>query len=343
MPGLLLYSLWGGHQLSPDLSGENGMKILVIGGTGHIGSYLVPRLVQAGHQVQVVARNPQPQYTDSHLSWPRVEWISADRRSEEEAGSWADRMKSIKADVVVDLICYSPEQNRLMVDAFKGRISHFLHCGTIWSYGPSEKVPYEESFPRKPVTDYGIQKAQIEADLCSLYQTEGFPTTVIHPGHISGRKWLPIDPQGSRDGVGVYRKLAHREKIQLPDLGLATLHHVHGDDVAQLFQLAIDQREQALGESFSAVAPYAMSLLGCCWFVASLFAREPELEFVPLSQLGQFVGETSAQIIHDHVIHSPCSSIAKGQKLLGYQPRFTTEQIFIESIEYLLESKQLEI
>jgi len=67
------------------------------------------------------------------------------------------------------------------------------------------------------------------------------------------------------------------------------------------------------------------------------------LEFVPLSQLGQFVGETSAQIIHDHVIHSPCSSIAKGRKLLGYQPRYTTEQIFVESIEYLLESNQLEI
>ena len=319
------------------------MKILVIGGTGHIGSYLVPRLVQAGHQVQVVARNPQPQYTDPHLSWPQVEWITADRRSEEESGAWTERMQNIQADIVVDLICYSPEQNRLMVDTFKGRISHFLHCGTIWSYGPSEKVPYEESFPRKPVTDYGIKKAQIEADLSSLYQTEGFPATVIHPGHISGRKWLPIDPQGSRDGVGVYRKLARRGKVHLPDLGLATLHHVHGDDVAQLFQLSIAQREQTLGESFSAVAPFAMSLLGCCHFVASLFGQEPELEFVPLSQLGQFVGETSAQIIHDHVIHSPCSSIAKGRKLLGYQPRYTTEQIFVESIEYLLESNQLEI
>ncbi len=35
------------------------MRILVVGGTGHIGSYLVPRLVLSGHEVKVVARNPR--------------------------------------------------------------------------------------------------------------------------------------------------------------------------------------------------------------------------------------------------------------------------------------------
>ena len=86
-----------------------------------------------------------------------------------------------------------------------------------------------------------------------------------------------------------------------------------------------------------------MSLLGCTRFVASLFGKEPQLEFVPLPRMEEFVGKQSAQIIHDHVIHSPCSSIAKGQKLLGYNPRYTTERIYVESIEYLLESGQLEI
>lgn len=34
------------------------------GATGHIGSYLVPRLLRAGHEVTVVARNPQPRYVE---------------------------------------------------------------------------------------------------------------------------------------------------------------------------------------------------------------------------------------------------------------------------------------
>ncbi len=319
------------------------MRVLVVGGTGHIGSYLVPRLLQAGHQVIVVARHAKPQYTPEPLGWPQVHWVVADRRAEEEAGTWQQRMESIDADIVIDLIAFTPQQNRSMMDAFGGRIDHFLHCGTIWAYGPTERAPYEEHHPRRPTTQYGIDKAQIEVDLVTAWREEGFPATIIHPGHISGRRWLPIDPQGSRNGVGVYERLAAQEPLHLPDLGLATIHHVHGDDVAQLFHRSIDRREQSLGQSFSAVAPYAMSLLGCCRSVAALFGTEPNLAYVPLPDLRAIVGDESFAIIESHVVHSPCSSIDKGRRLLGYEPRYTTEQIFAECIEHLLESGQLKI
>ena len=319
------------------------MRILVIGGTGHIGSYLVPRLVRGGHDVQVVARNPKPQYTDSRLGWRQVEWIVADRRAEEADGTWRSRMAALDVDVVMDLICFTPEQNRVMVEAFEGRVRQLLHCGTIWAYGPADRRPYRESDPRNPIGDYGRMKAQIESDLWELHQMRGFPATVIHPGHISGRKWLPIDPQGTRNGVAVYEKLARGETVHLPGAGRETIQHVHGDDVAQQFERAMARREDALGQSFSAVAPYALSLVACCQVVASLFGREPKLEFVPLESLGEYIGEQAAGTTADHVHHSPCASIEKAQRLLGYEPRYTIEQIYAESIEFLLESGQLTI
>ena len=319
------------------------MKVVVIGGTGHIGSYLVPRLVMGGHDVSVVARTPRPQYTDPRLAWPAVDWIVADRTAEEGAGQWQRRMQSIDADVVMDLIAYTPEQNRLMMEAFDGRARHFLHCGTIWAYGPSGRTPYREHYPRKPTGSYGKMKVAIENDLYERHRATGFPATVIHPGHISGRKWLPIDPQGTRNGVDVYRKLAQAEVVHLPKHGRETIHHVHGDDVAQLFELAMDQRQRSLGESFSAVAPYAMSLVGCCDHVAGLFGQRPNLEFVSMEKLADILGEEAIAATREHVRHSPCSSIEKGQRLLGYAPRYTTEQIYTECIEYLLESGQLEL
>ncbi|MBI2299683.1 MAG: NAD-dependent epimerase/dehydratase family protein [Armatimonadetes bacterium] len=318
------------------------MKVLVIGGTGHIGSYLVPRLVRSGHEVTVVARRPAPQYTHERLAWPLVTWVVADRSAEEQAGTWTARMASLDAEAVMDLICYTPEQNRVMVEAFAGRTAHFLHCGTIWAYGPPDRLPYRESDPRRPIDDYGIQKAAIEAELIRLYQTEGFPATIIHPGHISGRRWLPIDPQGTRDGVGVYGKLARGEPVPLPEPGLQTLHHVHGDDVAQLFELALTHRAQALGESFSAVAPYALTLLACCRCVAGLFGREPNVELLPHDEVARRMGDGWLCTL-DHLLHSPCCSIEKGQRLLGYQPRFTTEEIYAEALDHLLESGQLVI
>jgi len=316
------------------------VKILIIGGTGHIGSYLVPRLVLSGHEVKVVARNPSPQYTDPRLGWSTVGWIVADRAAEERDGTWKTRMESLDADVVIDLICYTPEQNRIMVEAFEGRIRHFLHCGTIWAYGPPDRTPYSESNPRKPITDYGKNKATIEADLTDRYRTTGFPATIIHPGHISGRRWLPIDPQGTRNGVGVYRKLAHGETVHLPQFGRETLHHVHADDLAQLFESAMIHRQVSLGESFSGVAPFAMSLVACCGFVARLFGREPRIEFAAHEEMERVLGAAWG-ITKDHIDHSPCCSIEKAQRLLGYCPRYTTEQIYVECLEHLLERGQL--
>jgi nucleoside-diphosphate-sugar epimerase len=319
------------------------MRVLVIGATGHIGSYLVPRLVQRSHAVVGVARHPRPQYTDARLGWSEVEWVVADRDAGESDGTWRQRLAKIDVDVVMDLLCYRPEQNRQMYEAFKGRIQHFIHCGTIWAYGPPETVPYEEHFPRKPISQYGVDKANIEEFLLRKYREEGFPATIIHPGHISGRKWLPIDPQGTRNGVKVYEHLATGREVCLPEMGLATLHHVHGDDVAQLFELAMTRREAALGQSFSAVAPYAMTLVGCCNSVTGLFGRKPNLKFLSLDQYRKAVGEENYEITLEHITHSPCASIEKGRRLLGYSPRYTTEQIYRECLEYLLEQGQLTI
>jgi uncharacterized protein YbjT (DUF2867 family) len=36
------------------------MKIVLIGGTGHIGGYLVPMLVADGHRVTVISRTASP-------------------------------------------------------------------------------------------------------------------------------------------------------------------------------------------------------------------------------------------------------------------------------------------
>lgn len=319
------------------------MNILIVGGAGHIGSYLTPRLTAAGHKVRVVARHAKPHYGNPQLGWQDVEWIIADRKKEEKDPSWLNRMTDIETDIVIDLICYQPEQNRIMMQAFAGRIEHFLHCGSIWAYGPAIRTPFQESYPRNPISTYGRNKAYIEAELIDAFQKDGFPATIVHPGHISGREWLPIDPQGTVDGVGIYKKLAHEQTVHLPNTGLATLHHVHADDVAQMFERSVLRRQAALGEAFSTVAPYALTLLGCCECVATLFGKKPNIEFVPLAQLQEILGEKPFATTKTHVEHSPCAAIDKAKRLLGYQPRYTTEQIYHECLAYLLETGELTI
>jgi nucleoside-diphosphate-sugar epimerase len=310
------------------------MRILIVGGTGHIGGYLVPRLLAEGHAVSVIARNPRPRHAIEPRSWAPVNWIIADRSQEEKSGAWATRLKSIETDVVIDLMAFTPEQNTLMMNAFAGRIRHFLHCGTIWAYGRPARVPYSESDPRRPLSDYGTKKAQIEADLLERCAKSAFPGTIIHPGHICGWGWLPIDPQGTRNGTEVYRHLATEETVYLCDHGRPTIQHVHADDIARLFQLSIENPRAAVGESFSAVASCALTLEACCEAVAGIFGKKPRLEFVSRDVFREKLG-AAAEATFEHADHSPCSSNAKAARLLGHTPRYTIEDIYREGIQWM--------
>ena len=98
----------------------------------------------------------------------------------------------------------------------------------------------------------------------------------------------------------------------------------------------------SLGESFNGVAPYAMSLVACCDFVARLFGREPNIEFAAHDQMEEILGP-AWRTTKDHIDHSPCCSIEKAQRLLGYRPRYTTEQIYVECLEHLLEEGALAV
>ena len=62
-------------------------RIVVIGATGHVGTYLVPRLVRAGHDVVALSRGEREPYSPAP-EWAFVERISVDREAEDAAGTF---------------------------------------------------------------------------------------------------------------------------------------------------------------------------------------------------------------------------------------------------------------
>lgn len=309
------------------------MKIIVIGGSGHIGTYLTPLLVETGHDVISVTRSQRKPY-QSRGEWRWVQQVVLDRVSAEASGEFGAKIRELNGDAVIDLICFSPESARHLVDALRGHVQHFVHCGTIWVHGPSIEVPVTEEQPRKPFGDYGCRKAAIEDYLLMEARLRDFPATVLHPGHIVGPGWVPLNPAGNFNPQ-VFENLACGKEVALPNLGRETVHHVHAADVAQAFARAIANRSAAVGESFHVVSPAAVTLYGYAQTVAAWFGREANLRFLAWDEWQKTVTETEAAVTWDHIAHSPNCSIRKAERLLDYRPRYSSMQAVREAVEWL--------
>jgi nucleoside-diphosphate-sugar epimerase len=316
------------------------VRVVLLGATGHIGTWLVPRLVRDGHDVIAVSRGGRSPYHDAD-EWRHVPSVVIDRRAAEQDGSYGSRVAALEPNVVIDLICFEMATARQLVKALRGRVELFLHCGTIWVHGVPKSCPYDETAPREPFGDYGIQKAAIERYLLDE-AAKGFPAAILHPGHISGPGWAPINPAGNLDSR-VFARLARDEPVALPGDGMSRLQHVHADDVAQAFALAVAQRDRAIGEAFHVAAREPVTLRDYAAEAAGWFGRQANLTFAPWHEWSTeaALSAEDVRITDDHVRHSPCASIEKASSRLGFQPRYTAVGAARDAVTWLVENGRL--
>lgn len=258
-----------------------------------------------------------------------------DRAAEEAAGTFGVKVRALEPDCVVDLTAYTLESTRQLVEALRGSIQQLLHCGTIWVHGPSIETPVTEEQPRKPISEYGVQKAAIEAYLLKEARVRQFPAVVLHPGHLVGTGWIPLNPAANFN-PSVFSDLAAGREMALPNLGRETLHDVHADDVAHAFINAMANWWQACGESFHVVSPAAVSMAGYAESVASWFGRDAHIRFLPWNEWRSTVSEKDAKVTWDHIARSPACSIRKAERLLDYRPRYRSLEAVRESLTWLV-------
>lgn len=306
------------------------MRVIVIGATGHVGSYLVPKLVNQGFDVVAISRNQQAPYNENP-AWLSVTSVTLDREYLERAGRFGQEVSALNPDIIIDLICFTLESAQQLVEAVKDKVKHFLHCGTIWVHGDSREVPAKESQPKRPLGEYGKNKAKIESYLYDEYVFQQFPSTVIHPGHIVGPGWTPLNPAGNFDDK-FFLDIAQGNEVTLPNLGLETLHHVHADDVASLFMQAIMHRKNALGESFHAVSNQALTLKGYTHALADWFMKPAKIKYLPINEMKTFLNEQDFNATIEHISHSSNCSNFKAQKMLAFNAKYTSIEAIQESL-----------
>ncbi len=164
---------------------------------------------------------------------------------------------------------------------------------------------------------------------------------VLHPGHISGPGWPVITPAGNLDPAA-WTALATGQPLALPDHGLGVLHHVHADDVAQAFELALSC-PAAVGGSFHVVAAQAMNQRGLAAGAAGWFGREPVLDFVGWDEFTRRAGPEHAEVTREHTFRGIAASIDRARQVLGYAPRYTSLDALREALAWLAANGQADI
>ena len=91
------------------------MKVLVIGASGHVGSYLVNALVKDDHEVYAVMRGNRKPYEYDENIWSKVKVFYMDR----ETLYTSDIFDEIMPDAVCDMIAYDVDGVKKILSKIK--------------------------------------------------------------------------------------------------------------------------------------------------------------------------------------------------------------------------------
>ncbi len=276
------------------------MKVLVTGAAGFINGYLVPDLLEAGHDVVGVDNfSKYGRLAKSYDDHPRYSFVEGDAKDADLLHRLAaDCDQLVAAAAMIGGISYFhefaydllAENERILASTFDAAIAAF-RAGTLRRViVVSSSMVYESAtiFPTPegaqltsppPISTYGFQKLASEYFAKGAWEQFGLPYTIVRPFNCVGI--------GERRAVRDTDVMSGNVKLALshvvPDLVLKVLkgqdplhilgdgsqvrHYTYGGDLAHGIRLAMES-PMAVNEDFNlstARSTTVLELAECIW------------------------------------------------------------------------------
>jgi nucleoside-diphosphate-sugar epimerase len=307
------------------------MKVCVIGGTGHVGRFLVPTLVREGYDVTVTTSGHTP--VGKEPEWSKVKFQQG--RYLRNDKKWYDLIAGIGCDVLIDILGTDVPG---VYQATRKTCKHLIACGSVWMFGPPLTVP------TPPETQGPCQFEEYTLRYKELHQikkqakSDGVAFTAVMPPNICGPGKVPIDALGGRD-VQVHQAMKEGKPVYLPEGCNTLVGPCDTADIADIFALAVAKRDKAADEIFNAGAAYALTSPKLMETFGDIYRTRIPCEFVSMDK---YINEILPDVGSNyHFLHHMCPDISKTQIKLGYQPKYTPEETLQRAIEWMYEEKLL--
>ena len=226
------------------------MKVLVTGGAGFIGSHLVDRLVQEGHEVVVVDNlstgkrrnlNRAARFFKLDIQSGGLERVFRNERPNlvMHLAAQMDVRKSVEDPIFDAQVNVLGTLNVLQQSIKHGvrKVVFSSSGGAI--YGEQEIYPAPESHVTRPLSPYGISKLCGEQYLSYYQRVNGLQIVSLRYANVYGPRQ---DPEGEAGVVAIFiQKLLNNEQAIVNGNGRQTRDFVYVEDVVEANLAAMGQ------------------------------------------------------------------------------------------------------
>ncbi len=255
------------------------MNILIIGGSGHVSGAVANTALSKKWNVWTVTRGTRPVPAG-------VNSLIADRHDHYAMESAVSK-PGVKWDMVVDCICFKPEEMRQDIELFKDCATQFVFISTDFVYDPAmRQFPQPEDAgnyisPGNGSQDYGYNKRLCELELIN-HAPEQLAWTILRPCHIYGpTSELGCLPLHGRDPE-LIPKMRRGEPLKLVGGGHFLQQPILVSDLAQTVT-SIAENHDVAGKIFNMAGPDTIESKKYYEIIAGILGVELKIEEIPVT------------------------------------------------------------